>query len=72
MNPENENIYRSRDVIFREDQTIEDFDKSIWRKVVSEWVEWYVTIANEHHADGDANIPHKQVNERNENDGQHE
>lgn len=29
MNPENENIYRSRDVIFREDQTIEDFDKSI-------------------------------------------
>lgn len=39
LNPKNKNIYRSRDVIFREDHTIEDFDKSIRRKVVSEQVE---------------------------------
>ena len=62
-NPNDGKVYTTWDVVFWEDESIEDFDESIWQKVLSERVERVVVITFENHTNGDAAIPHEQENE---------
>lgn len=56
-NYNNVNVYRSQDVDFVEDHTIDDFGESI-RQKVGERIKPMVVVPHEHHIDGDENIPH--------------
>lgn len=58
-NPNDGKVYRTWDVVFWEDESIEDFDESIRWKVISERVERVAGITFEHHTIGDAAILHE-------------
>ena len=54
-------VYKRQNVNFQDDETIVDFNESIWRKAVYEQVERVVVVSHKHHTNGNATTSQKRM-----------